>query len=62
MHAIQSGSDVPQGFTFYNGLLSYKGRLYLGDSNGDLKSVVLQQMHDSPLEGHSGYLKYLHRL
>ena len=62
IHAIQSGSDVPQDFTFCNGLLFYKGKLYLGDSNGDLKFVVLQQVHNSPLGGHLGYLKSLHRL
>nr|XP_023922292.1 uncharacterized protein LOC112033747 [Quercus suber] len=40
---VQSGSNSPLGFTFCNGLLSYKGRLYLGDFNQDLKAVVLQQ-------------------
>ena len=62
IRAIQLGFDVPPGFTFYNGLLFYKGILYLGDSSGDLKATVLQQVHDSPLGGHSSYLKTLHRL
>lgn len=62
LHAIQSGSDVPLGFTFCKGLLFYRGRLYLGDSSRDLKTVILQQVHDSPLGGHSGYFKTLHRL
>ena len=62
LQVVQLGSNSSQGFTFYNGLLFYKGRLYLSDSNQDLKAVVLQQVHDSPLGGHSGYLKTLHRL
>ena len=41
MQAIQLGSNVHPGFTLCNGLLFYKGRLYLGESSGDLKSVVL---------------------
>ena len=39
---VQSSFNSPPGFTFCNGLLFYKGRLYLGDSNKDLKAVVLQ--------------------
>ena len=42
LQAVQSGTNSFPGFTFYNGLLFYKGRLYLGDSNQDLKDVVLQ--------------------
>ena len=62
LQAIQLGTNSFPGFTFCNGLLFYKDRLYLGDSNKNLKDVVLQQVHDSPLGGHSGYLKTLHRL
>ena len=55
--AIQSGSDGPTGFTVCNDLLFYKGRLFLGSSAQELKAQVLQQVHASPLGGHSGYLK-----
>ena len=41
LQAVQLGTNSFPGFTFYNGLLFYKGRLYLGDSNKDLKDVVL---------------------
>ena len=51
--AIKSGHNVPDGFTFYNDLLFYKGRLYLGGSAKDLKARVLQQVHASPLGDHS---------
>ena len=62
IQAIKSGQNVPVGFTFCNDLLFYKGRLYLGSSNQTLKTFVLQQVHNSPLGGHSGYLKSFHRL
>ena len=44
-----------------NGLLLYKGKIFLGLCDA-LKTVVLQQVHDSPLGGHSGFLKTLHRV
>lgn len=40
-------------FLVANGLIKYKKRLYVGESS-DLRSKLIQQMHDSPLEGHSG--------
>uniref|UniRef100_A0A2N9HKA3 RNA-directed DNA polymerase n=1 Tax=Fagus sylvatica TaxID=28930 RepID=A0A2N9HKA3_FAGSY len=51
----------PQGaVTYKNGLLLHKGRLYLGE-NCTLKPKVLALLHDSPLGGHSGYLKTYQR-
>ena len=62
IQALKSGQNVPVGFTICNDFLFYKGRLFLGSSPQTLKTLVLQQIHDSPLGGHSGYLKSFHRL
>ena len=58
---MNSGKNVPKGYSLQNGLLLYKGRIYLGTCEA-LKTVVLHQVHDSPLRGHSGFLKTLHRV
>ena len=34
----------------------------MGDSPQTLKTLVLHQVHNSPLVGYSGYLKSFHRL
>jgi hypothetical protein len=46
-------SQAVQNFTYTNGLLRYKGKLYIGDS-GHLKQQLLASFHDSALGGHSG--------
>ncbi|XP_019183954.1 PREDICTED: uncharacterized protein LOC109178857 [Ipomoea nil] len=40
-------------YTVIEGLIKYKGRLYIG-SNGELRSKLIAQMHHSPIGGHSG--------
>jgi len=45
----------------YNGIILYKDKIFLS-ALSPLKPLVLQHMHDSPLGGHSGYLKTLHRV
>ena len=61
LEAFQSMGDGPKGFTMQNGLLLYKGRIYLGTCNS-LKTTILQQVYDGPLGDHSGYLKSLYRV
>ena len=51
LQAIHLGKDVPKGYSLQNGLLLYKGKIYLGTCNA-LKAVILQQVHNSPLGGH----------
>lgn len=54
IHLIQSGAP-PKGFTFQNDLLFYLG------FDCPLKVQILQQMHSSPLVGHSCFLKSYQR-
>ena len=50
LQALNSGKNVPKGYSRQNGLLLYKGRIYLGTCEA-LKTTVLHQVHDSLLEG-----------
>lgn len=61
LQQLQSGSACPRFFSLHNGLILYKGRVYLGPQCS-LKPKVLHLVHDSPLGGHSGFLKSFHRL
>ena len=61
LEAFQSMGDGPKGFTMQNGLLLYKGRIYLGTCDS-LKTAISQQVYDGPLGDHSGYLKSLYRV
>ena len=57
--ALADVGSTPVGFTLHNGLLFYKGHIFLNHSSS-LKPLVLQHVHNSPCGGHSGYLKTLH--
>ena len=55
------GGSPPKGFSIVDGLLFFKGRIYLGLTSA-LKSLILHHVHNDPLGGHSGYVKTLHRV
>ena len=44
-----------------NGLLWFQGRLVVGDNN-QLRTQILQSLHDSPLGGHSGISSTYHKV
>jgi hypothetical protein len=46
-------ADGATHYTLTNGLIRYKGRLYIGSSS-DLKTNLMHSCHSSALRGHSG--------
>ena len=61
LQKLQDDPIKPKSFSLHNGLILFKGRVYLSSAYG-LKPKVLQLVHDSPLGGHSGFLKSYHWL
>ncbi|KAF8401169.1 hypothetical protein HHK36_014473 [Tetracentron sinense] len=61
MQRFSSGELNTTKYTLCNGLLFYKGRIYLG-SKMPIKLRVLQHLHSSPIAGHSGCHKTLQRI
>ena len=61
LQQLKSGSNYPRFFSLHNDLILYKGKVFLG-TQCSLKSTILHLVHDSPLGGHSGFLKSFHRL
>ena len=59
IQSIQA-STAPIRFTWKNNLVFYKGRFFLGHQCL-VKSQVLQLVHNSPMAGHSGFLKSYQR-
>lgn len=47
--------------SLHNGLLLYRDKVFLSFAF-PLKPLVLQHAHNSPLGGHSGYLKTMHQI
>ena len=52
--------SVPN-FTLKQGILRYKGRIYIGTS-GELRSKLIAFIHDSPVGGYSGNVGTYQRL
>jgi hypothetical protein len=57
---LQESGDSEGHYALSQGLLLYKDKFCLG-KEGNMKAKVLALIHDSPLGGHLGYLKTLHR-
>jgi hypothetical protein len=58
---LQQDSSASDTFTWKNDSLWYKDRLYLCKKS-QLKQKVLLELHNSPVGGHSGFLKTYHRV
>ena len=58
LQALSSRQATLKGYSCRMGCYYTKG----GSTCEALKVAVLHQVHDSPLEGHSGFLKTLHRV
>jgi hypothetical protein len=58
--AFQSGATIPKGFSLQQGLLLYKGRIWL-IKHSPFQKQILEFLHSDPAAGHSGYHKTLHR-
>ena len=56
LEAFQTGKEGPKGFSMHNGLLLYKGKMYMGSCEA-LKIAILQQVHDGPWGDILGSLK-----
>ena len=61
LQQLKSGSNYPRFFSLHNDLILYKGKVFMG-TQCSLKSKILHLAHDSPLGGHSGFLKSFHGL
>ena len=57
---LQSNAGCPKFFSLHNGLILYKGRVFLWPTCA-LKPKVLHLVHDRPLGGHVGFLMSYHR-
>lgn len=58
---ILAGSSEVEGYTYLNDTLRYKGRLYISTIR-DLRTRILQELHNSGNEGHSGQRATLKRI
>ncbi|XP_040379158.1 uncharacterized protein LOC121054199 [Oryza brachyantha] len=54
LSALAVNSSAVPNFSLQNGLLKYKGRIWLGN-NSKLQTKVVVVLHDSPTGGHSGF-------
>lgn len=60
LQTLHNNPDAAGKFNLQNGLLLYKGQIFLGPTCS-MKSKVMSLVHNSPLGRHLGYLKTFHR-
>ena len=58
---MQSSDNGDSSFSLHNGLIRYKGMVWLG-SNAVAQQHVLQVVHQSGVGGHLGVLATYHRI
>jgi hypothetical protein len=59
-HSIQRGEPAPKGFSFQQGLILRKDKLWIVRSS-PFQRQLLDFIHADPTAGHSGYHKTIHR-
>jgi hypothetical protein len=58
---LQNKASAPPGYSWLQDELRYKGQLYLSKQS-KLKSMVLSELHATPIAGHSGFTKTYDRV
>jgi hypothetical protein len=61
LQELAINKDSNPKFSLHNGILRYKGKLYIGQST-DLRTRLFHAFHSSSLGGHSGNRVTLHKL
>jgi len=58
---VQNDSNVPTYYNIHQDLLLYKGKIWLNHDNSFIP-ILLEEFHNTPLNGHTGVAKTLLRL
>lgn len=58
---LQMNPDLKAGFTVQQGILFYQGRLVLSPNSPSIP-LLLKEFHETPMGGHSGFLRTYRRL
>ena len=58
---LQMNPDLKAGFTVQKGILFYQGRLVLSPNSPSIP-LLLKEFHETPMGGHSGFLRTYRRL
>lgn len=61
VRAVESAQVLPRFFSITDGLIRYKGRVWLGN-NYVMHRQILQNFHSGAIGGHSGFRATYHRI